>query len=99
MFACRYETGRFHVEFSHIAARSNAESTGEDRCSNQTEEMKKANEAFENSRDQRIQNAKQGSQKQSHSTKTASSLSNSQQITGNEVFLPILSTRFLGLFQ
>lgn len=55
--------------------------------SDQKGENKKANAAFEHSRDQRIETAKQGNDKQTNSTKTEKNANKSLQVAGNQVFL------------
>ena len=54
--------------------------------SSQKDENKEVNAAFEHSRDQRIQTAKQGSDRQSNPTKTGNNTNKSLQVAGNQVF-------------
>ena len=54
--------------------------------SDQKNENKKAHAAFEHSRDQRIETARRGNEKQTYSTKTEKNANRSFQVVGNQVF-------------
>lgn len=60
--------------------------SSQESSSSQKDENKKAHAAFEHSRDQRIQTAKQGNARQSNPTKTGNNASQSLQVAGNQVF-------------
>ncbi|CAB4026144.1 Hypothetical predicted protein, partial [Paramuricea clavata] len=82
------KTSNSHVKRISISKAVNQNTqdsvSSQESSSSQKDENKKAHAAFEHSRDQRIQTAKQGNERQSNPTKTGNNANRSLQVAGNQ---------------